>query len=603
MRKFLSALIISIIVCLFFYLNTFFIPEAYTTDQITKENRDISKDIVLLTIDNESLQKIGKWPWPRSIIAETSEKLLKEGQAKAVFVDVLYTEASQDHVQDEALARIAKTYNNFYLSSFFNFSKKQEITESLAYQSYHPPIIPVDDKQVGHINIFPDRDKVVRNISLGIPSEEGEIVPAISVRLANLQLNETNQISWNNDGEFFRGSQKIPTGERNEISFSYSTTPQDDAQQVVGNKFDTFSIHQVINGDLPPAYFENTIVLIGPYSVGLQDQYYTPMSKTTQMFGIEIHANIIQSFIDGTTYNKLPKSFGYLLIILITFVSFYLFDRIRAKLGLFLLLALFAIYILIVNIVFTMNQILLPFFYVLLALVIVYVTSVVSQYIIERREKAHVTSLFGRYVSKGVVDEILSTKEDVKLGGVRKDVTLVFVDIRGFTPLSEQMEPEEVIEILNEYLDLCTKAVFKFDGTLDKFIGYGVMAIFGAPIEQPDHAKRAIHAALTMKSQADELAARLQEKYNKVVQFGVGINSGPAVIGNIGSKDRLDYTAIGDTVNLAARLESQAKPGQILISSATSQLVADSFKLKPLDAIKVKGKANPVDIFEVEGEL
>jgi len=242
-------------------------------------------------------------------------------------------------------------------------------------------------------------------------------------------------------------------------------------------------------------------------------------------------------------------------------------------------------------------------FYPLLAVFLVYVATVVLQYLRERRERSRVTEIFGRYVSKGVVKEILQNKEEIQLGGVRRDVTLVFVDIRGFTPLSEKMQPEEVILILNEYLDLCTRAVFAYEGTLDKYIGDGVMSIFGAPMDQPDHAARAIRAALQMKKGSAQLAERLIEKYGRSVSFGIGINSGPAVIGNIGSQERMDYTAIGDTVNLAARLESNAKPGQILISQNTYERVKDQFVLTPLEPIKVKGKEQPVQIYQVEGEL
>ncbi|NLI93260.1 MAG: adenylate/guanylate cyclase domain-containing protein [Peptococcaceae bacterium] len=199
--------------------------------------------------------------------------------------------------------------------------------------------------------------------------------------------------------------------------------------------------------------------------------------------------------------------------------------------------------------------------------------------------------------------EILSTGEDIKVGGVRKDVSLMFVDIRGFTPLSEKMQPEEVINILNEYLDLCTKAVFQFEGTLDKFIGDGVMSIFGVPIAQEDHAERAVRAALVMKANSGKLAEDLEKRYGKSVFFGIGINSGPAVIGNIGSHDRLDYTAIGDTVNLAARLESNAKPGQILISSETYDRVKHMVQCTKLEPIKVKGKEKPVEIYQVDGIL
>ncbi|HHY73790.1 MAG TPA: CHASE2 domain-containing protein [Bacillus bacterium] len=606
LRKLLTIAIISFIICFVYAQNTFFIIDEFTSDRLTKDDeKEVSHDIVILAIDDESLTEVGKWPWPRSVIADTIDKLASAG-AKGIFVDVLFSEPSQDKAQDEVLAQVVNQHDNIFLAANFVFKgKQQQNTNELAYDMINWPAVPIDKAQVGHINVIEDRDRVVRNIMLGIKGNQNEVIPAISVKLANLLLqDEGREITWNDENEWFIGDKKIPTGARNDIRFSYSTKPQEDSNEVgfLGKKFDTIPIYQVINGDFPPEYFEDTIVLIGPYTAGLQDQYTTPMSEITKMNGVEIHANIIQSFLDGTIYSKASTTTGYLIITLLTALSYLIIDRLKVKWGFVAFVGFTSLYLIVSKVLFVQNNILLPFFYVIIAFIIVYITSVAMQYLVERKEKARVTGLFGRYVSKGVVDEILASKEEVKLGGIRKDVTLVFVDIRGFTPLSEKMEPEEIILILNEYLDLCTRAVFKFEGTLDKFIGDGVMSIFGAPIEQPDHAERAVRAALEMKKNSIAMAERLEKKYGRAVYFGVGINSGPAVIGNIGSTDRLDYTAIGDTVNLAARLESNAKPGQILISENTYERIKDLFVITPLEAIQVKGKEKPVQIYSVEAE-
>ncbi|WP_017756668.1 CHASE2 domain-containing protein [Calidifontibacillus oryziterrae] len=602
LRKIVSIAIISIVICFFYARDMFFIVNEYVSDRLIREEKEVSSNIVILAIDDESLAEVGKWPWPRGVIAETTERLAEAG-AKAIFVDVLYSEASQDVSQDQVFERVVNEHDNIYLAANFVFKGKQENVGDLVFESINRPVFSINQNQIGHINVKEDRDSVVRQIMLGIPDENNEILPAISVKLANLLLEEEGrEITWNESNEFFLDGQKIQTGPNNDINFTYSTQPHEDSQEVISKKFDTIPIYQVINEEYPPEYFENTIVLIGPYTAGLQDQYTTPMSQVTKMNGVEIHANIIQSFLDGNIYSKANATTSYLIITLLTALSYLTIDRLKVKLGFLALLDFIGIYWIATITVFSEMHILLPFFYVLLALIIVYITSVALQYIAERKEKARVTGLFGRYVSKGVVDEILASQEEVKLGGVRMDVSLVFVDIRGFTPLSEKMQPEEIILILNEYLDLCTRAVFKFEGTLDKFIGDGVMAIFGAPIEQPDHAERAVRAALEMKKHSFEMAKRLEEKYGRAVYFGVGINSGPAVIGNIGSTDRLDYTAIGDTVNLAARLESNAKPQQILISENTYERVKDLFEITPLEPIKVKGKEKPVQIYQVEGE-
>ncbi len=419
------------------------------------------------------------------------------------------------------------------------------------------------------------------------------MVPAISVRLANCLLPASEQIRYD-QGVWRTGDFIIPTGPGNKANFLYTSTP-------LQKKFDTTPVWQVINGSVDLSKFKDSVVLIGPYAAGLQDEVYTPVGKDWPMYGVEVHANIIQALLDDEFYQVAPRWAGIAIILLLTVLSYLLIERVKAKWGFLIFLGFIVVYFLGAWTVFSISRLSFPFFYPLLALIAVYVASVVSQYLRERKERGRVTGIFGRYVSKAVVQEILATKEEIKVGGVRKDVTLMFVDIRGFTPLSESMEPEDVINILNEYLDLGTQAVFAYEGTLDKFIGDGIMSIFGAPIEHPDHALRAIKAALRMREGAAGLAARLQERYGKSVRFGIGINSGPAVIGNIGSQERLDYTAIGDTVNLAARLESNAKPGWILISKNTYERVKEQVRVAPLDPIKVKGKENLVEIFQVEG--
>ncbi len=587
---------IVLFVLMFYNYDTFYNIENNLTDRLTiVKTRNTDPHIKILAVDDESLAKIGKWPWSRDIMAEVADKLLDSG-AKAVWPDILFSDKSQNPAEDLALEKVAAKYKNIYLPIYFNIKSVQKPkSSSLEYDSISWPVFKVDHNQVGHINVLPDRDKVVRLVTLGYPDEQGQMIPAISVRLANVLLPLERKITWTNEHTWKIGDEKIPSGLRNNISFSYTSSPQ-------GSKFDTIPIGKVINGEVPPSYFANSIVLIGPYTVGLQDMYYTPMSKTLQMFGVEIHANIIQAFLDKQLYHSAAKKQGLIIIVLLCILSYFAFERVKAKRAILIYIAVIILYSIVVLVIFTTQHILLPYFYPLLGLSILYITSVATQYLRERHERSRVTSIFGRYVSKTVVQEILSTKEEIKVGGVRKDVTLIFVDIRGFTPLSEKMEPEDVINILNEYLDLCTKAIFAQEGTLDKFIGDGVMSIFGAPIEQHDHAERAVKSALIMRQGADELAQRLQEKYGRSVRFGIGINSGPAVIGNIGSHDRMDYTAIGDTVNLAARLESNAKPGQILISHDTYLRVKDKFELTQLESIKVKGKENLVEIYQVEEE-
>jgi adenylate cyclase len=217
------------------------------------------------------------------------------------------------------------------------------------------------------------------------------------------------------------------------------------------------------------------------------------------------------------------------------------------------------------------------------------------------REKEMIKRAFSRYVAREVVDEILKDPEHLVLTGERREVTVLFCDVRGFTPLTERLSPEEVVLLLNDFYTLMIETTFKHDGTLDKFIGDAVMAIFGAPIAHPDHSLQAVRTALAMQAGVVELNERRQKAGKEPISVGIGVSAGEAVAGTVGTEDRMEYTVIGDTVNLAARLESNAKMGQILISHPTYESVRDAVQVRPLGAIRVKGKEEEVEVYEVLG--
>jgi len=217
------------------------------------------------------------------------------------------------------------------------------------------------------------------------------------------------------------------------------------------------------------------------------------------------------------------------------------------------------------------------------------------------REKEMIKRAFTRYVAREVVEEILKDPENLVLSGERRQVTVLFCDVRGFTPMSERLAPEEVVLLLNDFYTLMIETTFKYDGTLDKFLGDAVMAVFGAPMAHPDHSARAIRTALAMQEGITGLNERRARDGKEAISVGIGVSAGEAVAGTVGTEDRMEYTVIGDSVNLAARLESNAKPGQILISYRTYERVRDLVDARPLGRIRVKGKEEEVEVYEVLG--
>ena len=239
--------------------------------------------------------------------------------------------------------------------------------------------------------------------------------------------------------------------------------------------------------------------------------------------------------------------------------------------------------------------------YPLMALLLTYAALTVYRYISEERERKKIRGAFSYYVSSSVVNEMLKHPDQLKLGGDKKDLTVLFSDIRGFTTISEGLSPEKLVHLLNEYLTIMTDVVFKYEGTLDKYMGDAIMAVYGAPLERPNHPSNACHSALEMM----EALGKLNEKWigegKKPLDIGIGINTGMMMVGNMGSEQRFDYTVMGDAVNLGSRLEGANKDYKtnILISESTYERVKDEFYCMELDMVQVKGKTLPVKIYQL----
>lgn len=340
--------------------------------------------------------------------------------------------------------------------------------------------------------------------------------------------------------------------------------------------------------------------MVGPYAVGIvDDYYYTSIASDRQMYGVELHANIVQNLLNENF--KTEIGLWNMLTILILGLSIWLvFKKFSPLNSLFIAIVLSSVYIIVSKFSYKFGYI-IQISYILFLIIIMYIGSIADKYIREYKEKLRINELFGKYLHPDIVDEIIDKNKGLELGGVKRDISILFVDIRGFTSLSEKLTPEDTVGILNKYLDLTTKSIFKFHGTLDKFIGDSTMAIYNAPLDLEEHAFNAIKTAIEMKNGAEKLSYDVKERFGYDIQFGIGINSGQAVVGNIGSSLRMEYTAIGDAVNIASMLEGLAKPSQILISENTYEKVGDKIIAEFIGEIKLKGKQIGINVYEVKG--
>lgn len=556
--------------------------EMQLQDCLLQEKRPTDNRVVILAIDDESLQKIGQWPWSRNVHAQLV-RTLTDGDPAVVGFDITFPLPAKSEEEDKELIAAVQDAGNVVLARYGVFDKFSDSGNIQAVELSEPFLeLKNSASALGHLNTIPDADSVVRKALLQFEYNNQQIESFSSV-IAKKYME--------NMGEAIPADTMVLNSVQ-QFHIDYAGGPEE---------FEVIPYWMVLEGEVPADYFEDRIVLIGPYTVGIKDDFLTPLDPEQNMYGVEIHANIIQNLLEGNFKKELDWKWNALFLIVTSVFAYFIFRLISPFISLASIIA-FIILILFGGKLLYNQGFIVTLVYPIGLLVVAYISSVGFNYINELSERRRVTAIFGRYVAPQVVAQILENGEEgLKLGGSRKELTVLFVDIRGFTTLSECVEPEEIVEILNEYLNLTANCIFQFGGTLDKFIGDATMAIFNAPLDLKDHEMQAVRTAWAMKEGAVELEKQLLERFGQGVKFGIGIHTGPAVVGNIGSKTRMDYTVIGDTVNTAARLESNAKPGQIIMSHAVYEQVKDQIEVQSLGEVIVKGKSQGIVIYELEG--
>lgn len=563
-------------------------------DYLTQKPKIISPNIYVIGIDETTLRELGPWnTWNRGIMADLINKLNENPNARpaVIGVDVSYFNES-DPEYDQKLVDAAKNGGNVVVAAESVFSDRLEYDQSgIPYMQYmvvdtidYPyDALKAVTKQ-GIINTLTESDGVIRN-SIHKVSNSHETLYSFAYTIYK-EYAKKNNLSVQIEP---------PLDNLNRFHISFSGLPGD---YYAGNSF-----VRVLDGTIPADLFANSIVLIGPYATGMQDQYYTPIDTSQLMYGVEIHANILQAIIDQNFKSTVPiwaQSIILALVILIASITFY---YIEPKISAIILgLSIFA-YLTIVVVLYKNGWILNPL-YIPIILILLYIYKVINSYFSEKNRRQTVTNTFKRYMEPQVVEHLLKDgAAQLNMMGSKRHIAVLFVDIRGFTTMSESLETQEVVQILNDYLTLVSNAIFKNRGTLDKFIGDAAMAIFNAPLDLDDYVFRAVKTAVDIAQGSGALQERLQQQFGRTVSFGIGVNCGEAIVGNIGADFRMDYTAIGDTVNTAARLESNAKAGQILISSSVYELLKDRIVATEFAELTLKGKTNKVLTYLVEDIL
>jgi adenylate cyclase len=456
-------------------------------------------------------------------------------------------------------------------------------------------------KHFGYFNIIPDPDGTLRRIDL-VARVNNTLMPSLSLLAAALYLGGPLQpIADEYNPHVLKGfslspERFVPTDGSGRIMVNYFG----DTVTV----FPTFSAVDVIDKKVPPELLAGKVVLFGMTAIGLFDQRVTPFNQNAP--GVGIHATAVQNMIDGNYLVRpiwaplLEALLCVLLAILVGFTS----SRLRAEFsGVIALILLSVTLFLDYKFIFPAGIWfrLVPF---IAAVVLTYIAVTTYRYLTEVRAKQQLRLAFQYYMTPAVIDEVTRHPERLRLGGQRREMTVMFSDIRSFTTISETLTPEELVRLLNEYLTPMTDIVFRHAGTLDKYIGDAIMAFFGAPLPQEDHARRACYMALDMMTELDQLRAQWKKKKMPDIKIGIGVNSGPMSVGNMGSNTRFNYTVMGDNVNLASRLEGITKVYGvgIIISESTYEEAKADVHARELDAVRVKGKKLPVHIYELVGQ-
>jgi adenylate cyclase len=522
-------------------------------------------NIIIVAIDDKSLQEIGRWPWDRDKEAEIINILSKDG-AKVIAVDISFFEPS---VKDGILAAAINNASNVILN-----------TEYISYEIKNGKIYgaallkPAFDSnaELAAINLFSDTDGIVRSFPARIEGIEN--FDSFAVKIV----------------EKYLGQKPVLPEEKMLINFFGRS-----------GSFRYLSAADVIKSNFDKDTFRDKIVLMGVTAPDLHDDHLTPVSLE-KMPGVEIHANIVQTILTKS-YLKYEDNFLVVISIFIfSMITTLLLYRFRIIYSTIIIFALAFAYVILSVLAFDAGMI-MNVFYPLLAILAVYIGVVIIFYLTEERQKRHIRNLFGKYLSNEVIEDLMKNPEKIKLGGEKKNLTILMSDIRSFTTISEGMDAVHLVSMLNEYLTEMTNEVMEKKGIVDKYIGDAILAFWGAPADEPIHPELACDAALGMVEKLGELNKNFKEKNIPELKIGIGVNTGDVVVGNMGSAHRFDYTVIGDDVNLTSRLEGLTKQyGVTIIASETTfERVREKFTFRELDLVKVKGKKKPVRIYELVG--
>lgn len=604
----------------------FEVVELKALDHLVRRYADPAKadsNLVLLAIDESSLEAFGRWPWPRDRYGYVV-RYLKQAGARAVVFDVMFFEPDENAEEfDQSFADDMQAADNVFLPMLFQ-AEPNSIPSDLQARATLNVELPESDWAAGHqagvklpipvlaqqarglgaINLSADADGPTRRIPL-LGQMNGQFVPHLSLAVARYLLG-ADAISVK-DGRVQIGSTSVPLDADGHLLIRWHGSLEQTyhvRRYSIGRVLQAFAQQQ--KGERPAldaTLFKDKVVFIAGTAAGLYDLRVTPFASATP--GVLIHMAALDNVLHGQGLQAAPPWLSLTVLLLLCLASagtFMLFRSYPVKFGVTLGLAV-AYYGLVAH-AFGGHARWLELVFPEVALVVTFGTAATVEYVTEGKQRRLMRAAFDKYMSSEVVEEIMRNPEAIRLGGEKKEISILFSDIAGFTTISEKMTPEDLVALLNRYLSAMTTIIkTTHRGNVNKYLGDGIMALFGAPLDDPKHASLACYAALDCQAELARLRRNWVEEGLPEIGARIGINSGPCIVGNMGSEERMEYTVTGDSVNLASRLEGASKyyDTLILIGQRTAELAKNDVEVREIDLLRVKGKKEPVVVFELLG--
>ena len=558
-------------------------------------NKEID-DVVVISIDDNSFKELNRrWPWSRTWLAEVVTKLDKAGVG-AIGIDISLFDAGFNQKEDEDLANALKKAGNVTLIS------RWIKNESGINELYEPLNIFRTNSETGYGNLIGDEDGVIRRYDyLTAPQDDVDLImQSFAYSLYMTWLDGEYPPEGNDDP--FLDFYTIDGEPKPVEEFGLKGNRYIDYRNMGTLDIPYISFSNVLNDNFDSKELKGKVVLIGAKFPESHDQYAASGTSHELIYGVDLHAHAVAGLIKGE-FPSIPNLNQNLLTLFITILVVTLIVLLLKFVpGIISLLFLVASTFGVQYFIWNNSDRLISFGFILLPIIPGVIIFTIWHFFVENRARKRIRGQFSRFVAPAVVNQIVSNQESPKLGGERKHVTVLFSDIVSFTTMSEEMEPEQMVSMLNRYFTLMVDVIFKHEGTINKFIGDAIMAVFGAPITQEDSEERAVLAAIDMAEALEKFNEDQRKRGEREFGTGIGINSGPVVVGNVGSERQMEYTVIGDTVNLSARLEGLTrKYGQIVISDNVYQKVKDMINVETPESVMVKGKSNLIDIHVVKG--